>query len=1285
MGKRRHCELATICFEVKKTFSLTFLDSLILLKRELAGRVSVYIFVFSIAYSTFEQDTEFSKSCSLAERRKVPYSMQWRRLLFVLIAGTLPVAVYAQNSTFTGRVVDSSGAAVAKARVIVHNQETGASTVTTTTGSGDYTVPYLAPGKYSVSTVAPGFKKENKVDITLEVAQTAVINFTLQVGGATETLTVNADITLLDFESAEQGEVVENTRITELPLNGRDPGMLSVLQAGVTWTGYIGYQRPFDDTQANLSVNGGGPGNVELMIDGVPNSATSINNTGPAKIAYVPPVDSVREFKIVTTAYDAQYGLMAGGVENVILKSGTNQLHGDVYEYARRTWLDANTWQNNYDIAHATPGTDTSAYATPKMKWDQYGAELDGPIVLPKLYNGRDKSFFTVQYENWHEIEPNTVTVSVPSPQWLQGDFTNLVYWNNGKYSPISLLDPENISQQPDGTWVRVPFGPADTINPTAAPNIIPPSRINAMAQKILSYYPAPNTVTAAGSNPFANNFTAPGNDVDRYRNVLGKWDQTLSSRDRFGLDYGYWERIENRSYDGFTGPEQEGQLPHGERSHTFVVEETHTFSPTLLLDFRAGVSVRADYSYEGPPFDPTTLGWSPQQVAQMGQSAQNEFPYFQISEFAYIGNSGNSQTISNSFSLLPSLTWIKGKHTFHAGLDARFMQSINDVVSGGNNFWVDRTWTQTNCGSCGSWDPASGNSIASLLLGNPTSGTNTINTHTLWSAHYWSPFIQDDWKVSPKLTLNLGLRWDFVPSETERHNQGNYAFNTTAVNPINSQVTVPGYSQILGGVAFLGVNGNPRSTYPLTKDNIQPRFGLSYALDSKTVLRLGVGESMRTPQNAPSTFGFSAVTNYQANDPTRPGSTYPNLANQINNPYDSVVQPTGSSLGMLEELGQGPWFLNPHYRIPSFWYYSAGVQHQFFKNDVVNIAYVGSRLYNGDSSDNINRESAAAYAPCNQQSGGNTGVCNNNNVANPFLGINGFQGTSYSTSTTINGLNLTRPFPEFTDITEYQLNDYHTWYNSLQLTAMHRWTKDLTLHGTWTWSKLMDAGGWTDEIYRVPYRSIDANDYTHRITLSGVYLLPVGRGRTFLSKSNRIVDGVLGGWELGSLYIYQTGGPWIIPGNPNENYLHSAYVKPHIQKDDGFIRLVAACVSQYPTNGLPGPATLLNSYDYDGNCSQGANFEQVPSFGETRNTVYSGIRLPRTQQFDANLSKNFGLVDRLKLQVRLEAFNVLNHPLWSEQPDDSTNDSTFGLILRGVDGQSNLPRQMQVSAKIVW
>lgn len=532
--------------------------------------------------------------------------------MLLLSAGAL------KAQQFTGRVMDSTGALVPRATVTALNVDTGVRTKTVSTKSGDYTIPYLKAGHYTVSVEAQGFGAGVHSGIVLQVAETATVNFKLAIGHGAETVTVNAD-PLIDFAKADAGEVVENTRVTELPLNGRDPGMLSILTAGVTWNqSSTQYQRPFDDTQANTAINGGGAGNVELMLDGVSNEASSTNNSGNARIAYVPPVDSVQEFKIITNAYDAQFGRNSGGVEDVILKSGTNKIHGDVYEYARRQWLDANTWQNNYKIATALPGTDTTPFATQKHKLDQYGFELDGPIFIPKVFDGRNKSFFTMQYENWNEIEPNTITESVPDPSWLTGNFTNLVYWNGSSYAPISLLDPKNIFQNENGTYVRVPFGPTDAINPTAGANIIPASRINPVAQKILSYYPKPNTATAPGSNPFANNYTVAAQDTDRYRNALAKWDQNLSSKDRLSFHYGYWERVEVRSTNGFNNGAADGQLPHGERSHTFTLEEIHTVSPHFLVDFRSNVSIRADYSIGGPRFDPTALGWSPADVAAM-------------------------------------------------------------------------------------------------------------------------------------------------------------------------------------------------------------------------------------------------------------------------------------------------------------------------------------------------------------------------------------------------------------------------------------------------------------------------------------------------------------------------------------------------------------------------------------------------------------------------------------------------------------------------------------------
>lgn len=1210
--------------------------------------------------------------------------------LFLLLLTILLPATYATAQEFTGRVTDSTGAVVSKASVTALNLDTNVSINTVTNNTGAYTIPYLKPGNYSVTVLAKGFETSVHTGIVLQVGQTSTVDFSLKVGAASETVTVNAD-TLLDVGKADIGEVVENARVTELPLNGRDPNMLSILNAGAIWTGSIQYQRPFDDTQENLSINGGGSGQNALLLDGMSNEAAATNNTGNSKIAYVAPVDAVQEFKIVTNPYDASQGRAAGGVVDMTLKTGTNTLHGDVYEFARRTFLDSNFWQNDWIIAKAKGSSSYEStkqqYATEQHKLDQYGAELDGPIRIPWLYNGRNKTFFLLQYENWNETVPNALVTSVPDPNWVSGDFSNLTWWNgsNNAYEPIWVYDPASLSCDTKGNCTRKTFA-AEAGHPgDPAYNKIPQGRINSVAQTIMSYYPKPNLTPAQGTNPFGNNFSTPNPTTDRYRNVLGKIDENFTQRDRFSLRYGYWERVEVRNTNGMPGPIAEGQLPHGERSHTFAMDEVHTFSPNLLFDFRAVAVARADYSFGGPAgFDPTTLGWDSSLVNQLGPAGMSEFPEIQFSEFAYIGNNGSSQTVSNSLSILPSVTWIKGAHTIHAGLDARFMQSGNDVIGGGPYWWEDRQWTQSNY-VASQWTNDSGNSFSSFLLGDMSSGNVSINTKTYWSQHYWAPFVQDDWKVTRKLTLNLGVRWDFNPAMTERHDYGDYAFDTESTNPIDSEVDhslLPNGGPIKGGVTFLGVNGNPRLPYATIYTNIQPRFGFAYAVHPDTVIRGGFGEMFRNPQAGPNALGYSYSTSFNS---SLDGGKTPYAS--IDNPYpQGITQPPGSSLGLRTYLGQGPWYLNPKYQVPSFWSYSAGIEQSFGRSSTLNLSYVGSQSFNTDTTDNINHWLASGMEPCNQDLGGDPAICNNNYPTNPFKGIDGFQGSSYYSADTIQQLNLQVPYPEFGTVRIYQANGGHSWYHSLQVTGMRKWSNSLTLHGTWTWSKSMDEGGWKDENYRNRYRHIDGNDRTHRITLSGVYVLPFGRGRTILPKSNRLVDAFIGGWELGSLYIYETGWPWSVPSNPNENYIHSARLNRYTEQSTGYIRGVEPCVEQWQQDSDTNQWNLkqLTNYQYDGTCKQ-MDFHVVPQYGALYDTVYSQIRVPSNHQFDANFSKNFDIYERMKLQVRWEAFNVLNHPLWQEGYEGSAQDTNFGTIEKGPWGQSNLPRQMQLALKLIW
>jgi hypothetical protein len=1235
-------------------------------------------------------------------------TMQWHMRVWICLF-FLTAACLLDAQEFTGRVTDPTGAFVPKVTVIAHDVDTGVDTKATTNSTGTYTIPYLHHGSYTVSATKAGFKEAIRAGINLQIDETSVVNFALQVGSATETVTVTAD-TVLDYGKADVGEVVENARVTELPLNGRDPLMLSELAAGVNYN-YNGYTRPFDDTQQYTSVNGGGAGNVEMLLDGTPNNVSPINitdadNGKEAHTAYTTPVDSVQEFKMVTSPYDSQYGMMAGGVEDVILKSGTNTIHGDIYEFARRTFLDANTWENDWAISQLKPGADKSNYKTPQSKWDQYGFELDGPIVVPKLYNGKDKSFFTIQWEHFHALSPLTDIASIPDPLWADGDFSTLDYWNGSEYAPKYIYDPltsvqdTNASSSTAGDWVRTQFHN----------NQIPTSRLSPMAQKIMKMYPTPNVNVTSGRDHTSSNYVYSTSGIDVYNNILLKWDQHWTDKDRFTLRYGYWMWNNTYNGNGLPAPLTTGAEPIVRRSHTFALEEVHTFTPNLLLDFRANVMARADLSRSGVNYDPTNLGWSQSEVSSMGTAAKTAFPQLcwqdsqwgcYYSGYTIVGSSSNSEIIKDSLNLLPMATWIKGTHTIRAGIDIRLWQNGYTVMNGGATINTGGNWTSYTANHADNAIVNDGTTFASFVLGVPWDARNQIWPQTYQSQHYYAPFVQDDWKVTRKLTLNLGLRWDWMPAETERRHIGNYAFDTTTVNPYLSSVNLAAYGHgaLTGGVTFLDNNGNPNSDYRTRNFNYQPRVGFAYALNDKTVLRGGFGKSMRAAQNGNPVDGYSASTVGTTSNPNYASGVMPNVENRLDSlfwggPTGNVLQPTGSSLGLGTDLGQGLTYNNPHYKNPSFWSYSLGFQRQLARNSSVNVSYVGSRLYDGDSTGNINLQNNSLRAACSILNGGDPHNCDGTNgvyatsiVANPFQGMSAFSGSSYQTNTTMSILDLSRPMPQFQDVTEDIQNDARTWYNSLQITVLSKISDSLTIHGTETWSKLMDAGTWDDQLYGIRYRTIDSNDMPHRITISGVYKLPIGRGHMVWSNANRIIDEVIGGWELSGLFIWQSGIPQSVPGY----YLHQAKVNRHTQKNDGYIRVFSPFAEHYVQGSSKGQYNVqqyegtTTTYDYDGTNPGYANFMDVPSYAPATMVEYTGIREAGLRKFDTSFSKNFALYENLKLQFRVDAFNVLNHPEWTGSADTGSSDANLGAINKGPTGSSVDPRLMQLSAKIVW
>ncbi len=407
--------------------------------------------------------------------------------------------------------------------------------------------------------------------------------------------------------------------------------------------------------------------------------------------------------------------------------------------------------------------------------------ELDGPIAVPKLFNGRNRAFFLLQFENWNETEPNTVTTSVPVAGWTDGDFSNLTYFNAGatpQQQPLIIYDPLTVVQDPvTSKYLRQPF----------PDNKIPQDRLNKMAQKILSYMPAPNMPPRAGQNPFHDNYAVSEPIITNYRNALVKVDYNVTPRDRFTLRFGYWERRGAQNGNGLSGPPAQA-YPNGSRNSTFATEEVHTFTPNLVLDFKAVVTTFIQINLGGAQgFDQTTLGWSQSMVSQY-KGLNNYFPSISFDGFASMGNTGGNISPAYALALNPAITWIRGKHTVHGGVDLRALQQINKQVGGGISFGTGSGWTQNGWNYGGAVSVQTGNSIASFLLGTPDSGSVSISSPVFWSQHYFAPFVQDDWKITHKLTLNLGIRYDLNGTQSERHDRGNYAFDTTSVNSGHSE-----------------------------------------------------------------------------------------------------------------------------------------------------------------------------------------------------------------------------------------------------------------------------------------------------------------------------------------------------------------------------------------------------------------------------------------------------------------------------------------------------------------
>ena len=710
------------------------------------------------------------------------------------------------------------------------------------------------------------------------------------------------------------------------------------------------------------------------------------------------------------------------------------------------------------------------------------------------------------------------------------------------------------------------------------------------------------------------------------------------------------------------------------------------TLNPTLLFNVRGSFNryVEGSRGIGAGGFDLTTLGFPSSLVSQL--PVAGVFGRYEFDNYMSLGNTTFNFNYTNTFAVHPTVTKIHGAHSFKTGVDMRWIQYATQNTGNPCRFQNHKDFTRKMFDRD---DPLSGNSIATFLLGTPSAATVDDNTFPMYRYKYFAPYLQDDWKVNRRLTLNLGLRWDFNILPNERHNQLNRSFDPNFVNPVDKLVDHSQFPQLptlRGALLFAGVNGVPRIATDIDWHDIQPRFGFAYLLKSNLVVRGGWGRYYVNPNNDYlQNSGFSESTPYVASlDGNRTV-----FSNTINNPFpNGILVPPGNSLGPLTFLGRGPTIVNTGFKIPYVNQFSLGFEYQLPSQAKLEISYVGSRIRHLEDSRTFNEINLAMRQKCNPLEGGSPSFCQFR-LPNPFQNVPGFQGTSFFDSSTLSREQLSRPLPEFGGMTERTRNGGASWYNSLQIVFEKRAKGGLTLTSTYTLSKEIDRADFYDPQQNILRQGLAQWDRPHRFTLGSVYQLPFGQGKRWLNTSSGLWRRMVSGWENTWILQWQSGSPWALPGNVI--YVKEAKL-PNIDWSAPRVYGVRPCVVRMENDGtftLVGSTAPGSKNALFGCTLTDYNFLETPSFAPRFTPDRDGrLRLNTAPQADVSLNKMTRVTEKLSVQFRAEAFNVFNKFMFHQQNfNNNPEDAKFGSIdpaSVGI-GSSNFPRQIQIAVKAIW
>jgi hypothetical protein len=1233
--------------------------------------------------------------------------------LLVFMQLAVPVQAQLYAGSVTGVVADQTGSVISAADVTLVDTEKGFTFTSKTDTNGRYLFRSVAPGTYSISVKASGFKEQNRTGIRVDVSQNVGVDFAMPVLGTVESVTVSTSAPLLGTQDAVSGQVVDRKFINDLPLNGRGVFNLAFLTPGVTEVDAA----CMGCSANNFISNGSRNATADILMDGV-TTTNYEQNSGIRVDTYTPSVDAVEEFKVQESNFSAEFGFSGATIINLVTRSGTNKFHGSGYEFLRHYKMDANSYFNNQE-----------GIPIPALRRNNFGGTIGGPII-------KNKTFFFFDYEGMRLTSAaGPVFYGVPSDAERLGDFGELCGYNGGTFNdqgicsdpagqlwdpysgtydpavggarrlaPIpnnnlatytSTVDPNHpgnviLANDPGGAPYRLPSGPGNLIDPVAF--------------KLMQYFPEPNrNVGSSSYDPFFNRV-----DSGSTKSSNNQWDLKIDHRfsEKDLLSAKYSQQASNSTpfncFHNFADPCSSG--PVTGTAHMFALNDNHMFSPTVLLNISYGVS-RGTYFY------PSNAGTFPKgtsavdllgEPAYMKSSGYDWFPAVGIGGgYGSAGPYNNIGTELYSYAkqgqethhLIGTLNWVKGTHELKFGAEGRLhrLNFTQPNYAPGGYYSFDQTGTANYDPACipnppdVNCDPLGGDGMASFLIGvQPNSwGMYEIPNSVASQNFEFGGFVQDNWKMNDKLTLNLGLRYELVLPRTERHNELNW-LDPNAISPI----TLNGQN-LKGGERF--ASSGDRHSYAADFKNIQPRFGFAFRALRNTVVRGGYGIYYSAWRGAVA--GTSGV-GQQGFDQlsylvTSFGGDGATPAARMSNPYpNGPIKPPGASLGLLNDVGYGGYgpirYISN--KVPYEQSWSFGVQHETRGNLVLDASYIGKKgthLYFANAG-SINHLGPEVEHYTNDQLADLASF-----VDNPFADPNQSNASQIITDpnnpllySQIQKMQLLMPFPQFFGFSGDEPPIANSIYHALQFRAEKRFSHGLEFLATYTFSKSIDDASLTstNSGYLGSFaslqnpnnpageRSLSSFDIPQVLQFSYTYELPIGRGKFIGGNLHPVLNAIVGGWRTNGIWRFNSGRPI----NP------MLYISQSL-----------------PTYGPQRPNLIGTPHRAGGKDSDwinqyftsadGSDFLAQPAqyaIG-TAPRALGSVRNPGAENADLSIFKEFGLGtvrEGMRLEYRFETFNTFNHPQFCG-PDTTFGSPTFGKIFY----QCNGPREVQMALKLYW